>query len=642
VLHVTYLIILLPLVGFAVQVLFGRRLGDPLAGVVATLFVAASFVVSVGVFFNLLSVQGSVRSFNQNLWTWIPVGGLQVHAGLYVDPLSMTMVLFVTGISALIHLYSIGYMKGDRDYPKFFLYMNLFVASMLILVLGNNLLVTYVGWEGVGTCSYLLVAFWFTRDSAAAAGKKAFIYNRIGDAGFIAAVFLTFDKVGSVDYSTIFANIGKIGGGNITAICLLLLVGVAAKSAQIPLFPWLADAMEGPTPVSALIHAATMVTAGVYLLCRINPLLHASPDAAWTVAIIGAVTAFVAATIACAQDDIKKVLAYSTISQLGYMVLAIGSGAYEAAIFLMVAHAFFKGLLFLGAGSVIHGLHDEQDLKRMGNLRVYMPITFVTFGVGWLAIAGVPPLSGFWAKGDILENTWAAHPALWAVGLATAVLTAYYMSRLTGLAFFGKDRWKNKVPIDAATDFPDAHHAEGPVPEPHESKWVMTVPLVVLAVLAAVGGVMAFATPHLSLAHWVDPVFGGNLYNDHESTSTLWKLGTLDGVVAVIGVFIGLRLWITRAERPKLEWAFLRHSWYINELFDAVIGRPGTRLAEFSSTVIEDKVIDGAVNGTATLVRRTGGQLKRVQTGYVRNYALWIVVGVVVLFGFMLSRMWWS
>ncbi|HEX3460795.1 MAG TPA: NADH-quinone oxidoreductase subunit L [Acidimicrobiales bacterium] len=638
----TYLIILLPLVGFAVQVLFGRRLGDPLAGVVATVFVAASFVVSVGVFFNLLSQPGSVRAFNQNLWTWIPVGGLQVHAGLYVDPLSMTMVLFVTGISALIHLYSIGYMKGDRDYPKFFLYMNLFVASMLILVLGNNLLVTYVGWEGVGTCSYLLVAFWFTRESAAAAGKKAFIYNRIGDAGFIAAVFLTFDKVGSVDYSTIFANLNKIGSGNITAICLLLFVGVAAKSAQIPLFPWLADAMEGPTPVSALIHAATMVTAGVYLLCRINPLLHASPDAQWTVAIIGAATAFVAATIACAQDDIKKVLAYSTISQLGYMVLAIGCGAYEAAIFLMVAHAFFKGLLFLGAGSVIHGLHDEQDLKRMGNLRVYMPITFITFAVGWLAIAGVPPLSGFWAKGDILENTWAAHPALWAVGLTTAVLTAYYMSRLTGLAFFGKDRWKNPVPIDADTDFPDAHHAEGSIPEPHESKWVMTTPLVVLGVLAAAAGVMAFGTPHLSLAHWVDPVFGGNLYDDHESTSTLWKLGTVDGVVAVVGVIIGLRLWVTRADRPKLEWSFLRHSWYINQLFDAVIGRPGTRLAEFSSTVVEDQVIDGAVNGTATLVRKTGTQLRRVQTGYVRNYALWIVVGVVILFGFMLTRAWWS
>lgn len=641
-LHLTYLIILLPLVGIAVQVLFGRRLGDPAAGAVATVFVGASFIVSVGVFFNLLTVHGAVRSFTQNLWTWIPVGGMQIHAGLYVDPLSMTMVLFVTGISALIHLYSIGYMKGDRDYPKFFLYLNLFVASMLILVLGNNLLVTYVGWEGVGTCSYLLVAFWFTRETAAAAGKKAFIYNRIGDAGFIAAAFLTFDKVGSLDYSVIFANVGKIGTANITAICLLLMVGVAAKSAQIPLFPWLADAMEGPTPVSALIHAATMVTAGVYLLCRVNPLLHASPDAAWIVALIGAATAFVAATIACAQNDIKKVLAYSTVSQLGYMVLAIGAGAYEAAIFLMVAHAFFKGLLFLGSGSVIHGLHDEQDLKRMGNLRVYMPITFVTFGIGWLAIAGVPPLSGFWAKGDVLDNAWAAHPALWVVGIFTALLTAYYMSRLSGLAFFGQDRWKNNVAIDADADMPDAHHADGPIPEPHESKWVMTLPLIVLAVLAAAGGVMAFATPHLSLARWVDPVFSGSLYNDHETTSTIWKLSTLDAVVAVIGVFIGLRLWITRADRPKLEWAFLRHSWYFNEIFDAIIGRPGARLAEFSSTVIEDKVIDGAVDGTGALVRRTGMALRRVQTGYVRNYALWIVVGIVALFGFMLTRTWWA
>ncbi|MHB1710688.1 MAG: NADH-quinone oxidoreductase subunit L [Acidimicrobiales bacterium] len=641
-LHVTYLIILLPLVGFAVQVLFGRRLGDPAAGAVASLFVASSFVVSVFVFLDLLTLHGAVRSFNQDLWTWIPVGGLEVHAGLYVDPLSMTMVLFVTGVSALIHVYSIGYMKGDRDYPKFFLYLNLFVASMLVLVLGNNLLMTYVGWEGVGTCSYLLVSFWFTRETAAVAGKKAFIYNRIGDAGFIAAVFLTFDKVGSLDYTTIFAHVGNIGSANITAICLLLMVGVAAKSAQIPLFPWLADAMEGPTPVSALIHAATMVTAGVYLLCRISPLLHASPDAALVVAVIGAATAFVGATIASVQDDIKKVLAYSTVSQLGYMVLAIGVGAYEAAIFLMVAHAFYKGLLFLGSGSVIHGLHDEQDLKRMGNLRVYMPITFVTFGIGFLSLAAVPPLVGFWAKGDVLDNVWAAHPALWAVGIVTALLTAYYSSRLAGLAFFGKDRWKNKVPIDADADMPDAHHAEGPIPKPHESKWVMTVPLIILAVLAVLGGVMALATPQFSIAHWVDPVFSGTLYHSHETTSTIWKLSTLDGVIAVIGVFVGLRLWITRADRSNLEWGFLRQAWRFNQVYDAVIGRPGTRLARFSSAVIEDKVIDGAVDGTGTLVRRTGEALRHVQTGYVRNYALWIVVGFVALLAFMLTRLWWA
>ncbi len=641
-LQVTYLIILLPLVGFAVQLVAGRKLGDPLAGVVATVFVAASFVVSVGVYLDLLTVSGAVRTYTQNLWTWIPVGQLNVHASLYVDPLSMTMVLFVTGVSALIHLYSIGYMKGDRDYPKFFLYLNLFVASMLILVLGSNMLVTFVGWEGVGTCSYFLISFWFTRESAASAGKKAFIYNRIGDVGFLLAIFLTFERVHSLEYTTIFARIGSIGAGNITAICLLLLVGVMGKSAQIPLFPWLADAMEGPTPVSALIHAATMVTAGVYLLCRVNPLLHASSAASLTVACVGAATAFVAATIACAQQDIKKVLAYSTVSQLGYMFLAIGCGAYEAAIFLMVAHAFFKALLFLGAGSAIHGLHDEQDLKRMGNLRAYMPITFITFAIGWLAIAAVPPLSGFWAKGDVLENTWSAHPALWVVGLVTAALTAYYMSRLTGLAFFGRDRWSDKVPIDATTDLPGAHHAEGSIAPPHESKPVMTIPLWILAFFAAVAGVLALSNNHVSLAKWIDPVFGSNLYNDHLSTGALWALGTTDAVIAVIGVTVGLALWLSRAERPPLEAAFLERSWYINEFYDAVIGRPGERLAAFAATVVDTKIIDGAVNGVATVVRRSGAVIRRTQTGYVRNYVLGIVLGTVLVLAFMLTRLWWN
>jgi NADH-quinone oxidoreductase subunit L len=641
-LQLTYLIILLPLVGFGVQLLLGRRLGDPAAGAVGTFFVGASFLVAVGVYFDLLRVHTPVRSFSQSLWTWIPVGGLQVRASLFVDPLSMTMVLFVTGISTLIHLYSIGYMKGDRDYSKFFLYMNLFVASMLILVLGSNMLVTFVGWEGVGACSYWLVSFWFTRESAASAGKKAFIYNRIGDAGFLVAIFLTFDKVHSLEYSVIFANIGTIGSANITAICLLLLVGVVGKSAQIPLFPWLADAMEGPTPVSALIHAATMVTAGVYLLCRVSPLLQASPDAALTVAIVGAVTAFVAATIACAQSDIKKVLAYSTVSQLGYMFLAIGCGAYEAAIFLMVAHAFFKGLLFLGAGSVIHGLHDEQDLKRMGNLRRSMPLTFITFAVGWLAIAAVPPLSGFWAKGAVLENAWAAHPALWAIGIVTAALTAYYMSRLTGLAFFGKDRWPNKAAIDATTDAPGSPHAGGAIPEPHESGWLMTVPLFILAFFAALGGLLATSNVHFSLANWVDPVFGGTLYDDRLSTGAIWTLGTVDGVIAVVGVFIGLRLWTTRADHPALEAAFLRRAWYINELYDTVFGRPSERLAAFCADVVDPKVIDGGVNGVATAVRQSGSLFRRTQTGYLRNYVLGIVVGTVLVLAFVLTRLWWS
>jgi len=642
VLQLTYLIILLPLLGVAVQLVWGRRLGDPVAGGVATFFVGASFLVAVGVYLDLLRVTAPVRTYTQNLWTWIPVGSLQVHARLFVDPLAMTMVLFVTGISTLIHLYSIGYMKGDRDYPKFFLYLNLFVASMLILVLGSNMLVTFVGWEGVGTCSYWLVSFWFTKDSAASAGQKAFVYNRIGDVGFLLAIFLTFVKVHSLEYSTIFANIDKIGSANVTAICLLLLVGVMGKSAQIPLFPWLADAMEGPTPVSALIHAATMVTAGVYLLCRVNPLLHASPAAALTVAIVGATTAFVAATIACAQQDIKKVLAYSTVSQLGYMFLAIGCGAYEAAIFLMVAHAFFKGLLFLGAGSAIHGLHSEQDLKRMGNLRAYMPLTFITFGIGWLCIAAVPPLSGFWAKGDVLENTWAAHPALWVVGIVTAALTAYYMSRLTGLAFFGKDRWKKETPIDVATDMADAHHAEGRITEPHESPQIMVVPLWILAFFAALAGVLALSNTHFSLAHWIDPVFGSNLYDDHLTSGAKWALAVADGLIAVTGVFVGLRLWIKKAEWPSLEGAFLRNSWYINELYDMVLGRPAQRLAAFSATVIDPKVIDGGVNGVAALVRRSGTLVRRTQTGYLRNYVLGIVLGMVLILAFMLTRLWWS
>ena len=352
------------------------------------------------------------------------------------------MALFVTGVSSLIHLYSIGYMKGDPDYPKFFLYLNLFVASMLILVLANNLLFTFVGWEGVGVCSYWLVSFWFGRDSAASAGKKAFLYNRLADVGFLIAMFLVFSKTGTLNYTGIFSHLSLIGGGTGTAICLLLFVAAVGKSAQLPLFPWLADAMEGPTPVSALIHAATMVTAGVYLMCRISPLLAHAHDAQLVVASVGAATAFVAATIGCAQQDIKKVLAYSTVSQLGYMFLAVGTGAYEAAIFLMVAHAFFKALLFLGAGSVIHGLHDEQDLKRMGNLRRYMKLTFFTFGIGTLAIAGIPPLSGFFAKGDILDNAFARYPVLWAIGLVTAALTAYYMTRLVALAFYGDDRWR--------------------------------------------------------------------------------------------------------------------------------------------------------------------------------------------------------
>ncbi len=358
-----------------------------------------SFFVAVGVFFDLMGLHGEERRFEQDLFSWIGAGGLDVHVGFLVDPLSVTMALFVTGVGALIHLYSVGYMHGDERYPTFFVYLNLFAFSMLMLVLADSFLLTFLGWEGVGACSYFLISFWFERPTAATAGKKAFVTNRVGDFGFMLAMFLIFATFGSLNYVPVLEGAHDLAKGTATAIALLLFVGAVGKSAQLPLYVWLPDAMEGPTPVSALIHAATMVTAGVFLMVRVNPILDMAPGALTLIAVIGALTAFFAATIACAQNDIKKVLAYSTVSQLGYMFLAVGSGAYIAAIFHMVTHAFFKALLFLGAGSVIHGMHDEQDMKRMGALRKWLPITSGTFIVGWLAIAGVPPFSGLLVQG---------------------------------------------------------------------------------------------------------------------------------------------------------------------------------------------------------------------------------------------------
>ena len=643
--HAAFLMFLLPLAGFLVLALFGRRLGDPVAGWVATASVTGSFVVACITAAGLIGMPGSARSFDQTLFTWIPVGGLHVNAALLVDPLSMTMALFVTGVSALIHLYSIGYMKGDQDFAKFFVYLNLFVASMLMLVLGDNLLFTFVGWEGVGVCSYWLIAHWFGRPSAASAGKKAFLYNRLADVGFLVAVFLVFERTGTLQYHGIFSHLGAIDPASRTAICLLFFVAAAGKSAQLPLFPWLADAMEGPTPVSALIHAATMVTAGVFLMCRINPILALSHPAQLVVASVGVVTAFVAATIGCAQQDIKKVLAYSTVSQLGYMFLAVGTGAYEAAIFLMVAHAFFKAELFLGAGSVIHGLDNEQDLKRMGNLRRWMPLTFATFVFGWLAIAGIPPLAGFWAKGDILDNAWARFPALWFIGLVTAALTAYYMSRLSALAFWGDDRWREVLgarPAAGAVGTAGGHSSEpGHGDEPHEAPWVMAGPLVLLAFLSFVGGALFLPWhPGWAPLRWLGPVFGARLYDAHLSAAQQWILGVVDTVVAVVGVAVALPLWTKQPARPELEPAVLQRSYYLDDIYDAVIGRPGQALARFLLVVVDNGIIDGAVNGVGRVARLTGTGLRRVQTGFVRQYALGIVVGAVGLLAFMVARAW--
>ena len=448
-LDLVWLIPAFPLAGFALLSVAGRRLGEPRSGWVATLAMVGSFAATVGVVVDQLSHDEHHRRSVTTLFSWVSAGDLSVDIGFLADPLSLTMCLFITGVGALIHLYSIGYMHGDTDFSRFFAYLNLFAFSMLVLVLGDNMLLTFLGWEGVGACSYLLISFWFTDPANASAGKKAFITNRIGDWGVLVAMCLTFFTFGSLSYVEVLdaTDAGQVAESTATFIAVMLFVGAIGKSAQFPLYLWLPDAMAGPTPVSALIHAATMVTSGIYLLTRVNPIIADAAD--WVpslIAWVGVGTALFAATIAMAQTDMKKVLAYSTISQLGYMFLAVGCGAYVPAIFHMVTHAFFKALLFLGSGSVIHGMDGDQDLRHYGGLRKWMPVTASTFIIGWLAIAGVPPFAGFWSKDEILAYAWNESPALWAVGLVTAVLTAFYMTRQVVLTFFGRHRYADARP----------------------------------------------------------------------------------------------------------------------------------------------------------------------------------------------------
>jgi len=629
--HAVWLIPALPLAGFFFLLATGRKLGDPKAGYVATAIMVGSFFVAVGVFFDLMGMPGEERRFEQELFSWMSVGGLDVHVGFLVDPLSVTMALFVTGVGALIHLYSVGYMHGDERYATFFVYLNLFAFAMLMLVLADSFLLTFLGWEGVGACSYFLISFWFERPSAATAGKKAFVTNRVGDFGFMLAMFLIFATFGSLNYVPVLEEAGTLAKGTASAIALLLFVGAVGKSAQIPLYVWLPDAMEGPTPVSALIHAATMVTAGVFLMVRVNPILDMAPGVLTLIATVGALTAFFAATIACAQNDIKKVLAYSTVSQLGYMFLAVGSGAYIAAIFHMVTHAFFKALLFLGAGSVIHGMHDEQDMKRMGALRKWMPITSGTFIVGWLAIAGVPPFSGFWSKDDILLGAWEKNRLLWLIGLVTALMTAYYMSRQVFLVFYGGERWKKAEPEHEPV-VAEAHGAHGDF-KPHESPPTMAYPLVVLAALAAVAGILK--TP---LEHWLEPVLA---HPHHFASSSGTKLGLIlvTTVAALAGVGIAFAIWMRhRVKESAVEPEALRRAWYVDELYQKVVEAPGRALANFSAFVIDAKVIDGTVNGVGALVRAGGSRLRTVQSGFVRNYALAVAVGAVAILAYAVAR----
>ena len=624
-LDVVWLIPALPLAGFLIILLFGRRLGEPKAGYLATLTTAAAFAVTVGVFFDLMSKTTEERHHVKTLFTWLPVGSLKVDLAFLVDPLSITMALFITGVGALIHLYSIGYMHGDPKYSKFFLYLNLFVFSMLMLVLGENLLVTFLGWEGVGTCSYLLISFWHTKDFNASAGKKAFITNRVGDFGFMIAMFVAFKFIGSLSYDTInhAAEAKTITGTVATVIVLMLFLGACGKSAQLPLFIWLPDAMAGPTPVSALIHAATMVTSGVFLMTRVSPIIgYATPWASTLIAIIGVATALFAATVAVAQNDIKRVLAYSTVSQLGYMFLAIGSHAYVAAIFHMVTHAFFKALLFLGSGSVIHGMHDEQDMRYMGALRKLMPITAGTFIIGWLAIAGVPPFSGFWSKDEILLNAFDKSPILWALGLATALLTAYYMTRQVIMVFYGKARWNDDA---------EARGLHGEV-HPHESPWLMTLPLVVLSGLALVGGGLNLPFNHTTekLSSWLSPVVEVGERSLKSGTEDIkWLLAGIATLGALIGIGFALAVYSkhkVKAVEPKV----LANAWYYDTAISDFMGGPG--LDSFEGVAWFDaNVVDGAVNGSGRAVQAVAGVIRRAQNGLVRTYAALIGVGVVLL-----------
>jgi NADH-quinone oxidoreductase subunit L len=608
-----WLAIAFPLAGVVLLLVAGRRLGEPGAGILGTVTVAGSFAVAIAAAADFFTGDGEAEVVR--LFDWLPALGLD--AELLWDPLAAAMTLVVTGVGALIHLYSIGYMHGDDGYSRFFMYMNLFVASMLILVLGANFGLLFVGWELVGLCSYLLISFWFIKPSAAAAGKKAFIVNRIGDFGFLVALMIIFATFGTFSYGTVFEEAaGTLTAGAATAVTLLLFVGAAGKSAQFPLHVWLPDAMEGPTPVSALIHAATMVTAGVYMVARTAALFELSATASGVVATVGIMTALGAATIALGQRDIKRVLAYSTISQLGYMFLGVGVGAYTAGIFHLFTHAFFKALLFLGAGSVIHAMAGEQDMRRMGGLRRLLPWTFGTMAVAWLAISGIPPLSGFWSKDEILAATFergGAWIGLWLIGIITALLTALYMARLMYLTFWTKPKWEGEV-------------------QPHESSPVMVGPLVVLALAALVAGVIN--TPwRLGFEHFLEPSFEGIDLARAPGAGAQWALAIVSVLAAVIGLAYATRRYFFRPPPPEESdtWRWVRNGYYLDNFYGDTFVLPGKLGAAWTAFVADQQGIDGAVNGAGWLVRRFGAVLRPLQTGFMRTYGAAMMVGTVVL-----------
>ena len=630
----------LPLVGCALCgvlhfLALRARASDPaargparLSGWVACGAIGLSFALSVAAFFTLAGAESGRRLLKSTAWQWIDTGELLVDVSMVIDPLSSVMTLVVTGVGFLIHVYSVGYMKGDPGYAKFFAYLNLFVFAMLLLVLSSSLLGLFIGWEGVGLCSYLLIGFWYGKDKGwpSEAGQKAFIMNRVGDACFLVGSFLLVTSFGTLDLWEIGLHAGAPGadggGPRLALAALLLFGGACGKSAQVPLFTWLPDAMAGPTPVSALIHAATMVTSGVYLVVRLNPLFAASPNLLYFIGIIAAATALIAGSTAIAQRDIKKVLAYSTVSQLGYMFLGLAAGAWAMAIFHLVTHAFFKGLLFLGAGSVIHGMHDEQDMHRMGGLRKYMPRTFWTFAVGAAALSGIPLLSGFFSKDEILAATFArggGYYLLWFVGVITAAMTAYYSWRMVALTFFGAERF-------------DPQHVH-----PHESPAVMTVPLVVLAVLAAVGGVLG--VPHVThlLHDWLAPVTERGdelLFAGHAPGLNAWTEALLLGLGAFIALFFAHRGFHQHEagtardqELARVQPALhrrLENAWGIDAAYTFWIVQPLKLLAFMIAVVVDQFAIDGVVNGAAALARAAGRRSRRLADGSVASYGLWM------------------
>ncbi|RAV09602.1 NADH-quinone oxidoreductase subunit L [Mycolicibacterium sp. GF69] len=622
-----WLTIALPLAGAAILLIGGRRTNSwgHLLGCAASI---ASFVVGAVLFVDMLGRDAEHRTIHENLFSWVPVAGLQVDFGMQLDQLSMCFVLLITGVGSLIHIYSIGYMAEDPGRRRFFAYLNLFLAAMLLLVLADNYLGLYVGWEGVGLASYLLIGFWTHKPTAATAAKKAFVVNRVGDMGLAIAMMVMFAYIGSISFEGVFAAAPGAGEGPLTAIGLLLLLAACGKSAQVPLQSWLGDAMEGPTPVSALIHAATMVTAGVYLIVRSGPVFDLAPNAQLGVVIVGAVTLLFGAIIGCAKDDIKKALAASTMSQIGYMVLAAGLGpvGYAFAIMHLLTHGFFKAGLFLGAGSVMHAMDDEVNMRRYGGLRKALPITFVTFGLGYLAIIGVPPLAGFFSKDGIIEAALGAGGVkgfiLGGVTILGAGITAFYMTRVMLMTFFGEKRWA------------DNSH-------PHEAPAVMTWPMILLAI-GSVGSGAAFAIGG-TLEHWLEPVVGAH---EVHHVAPVWVVTTVILAVVAVGIAIAYRMYGTKPvpERVPAGSALAvaaRRDLYGDAFNEAALMRPGQVLTR-GLVEIDDEAVEGAAGGLAALVSRLSTGLRRLQTGYARSYALSMLSGAVLLVAAILAVQLWS